>query len=652
MLNSLTGEFIDASLGMLGEHGRFVEMGKADLREPEGVRYRAFDLSEAGPDRVQEMLRELLRLFDSGDLRVLPTRAWDVREARSAFRFVGQGRHVGKNVFTIPRAVDPDGTVLVTGGTGVLGGLLAEHLVTRHGVRHLILAGRSGGEAPELEADVRVVACDVSDRDAVAALLASVPAEHPLTAVVHAAGVADDGTVESLTPERIDAVLAPKADAALVLDELTADLDLAWFVLYSSAAATFGSPGQANYAAANAVLDGLASRRRALGLPATSLGWGLWARASSISAGLNRADLARIGGALAADQGTALFDAALSTGLGHAVPMRLDLASLRNRTPVPALLRGLVRAPLRRAGTGAQPLVRRLAGLPAGERTRLLVDLVRTEVAAALGHSSADTVEPGRAFKDLGFDSLTSVELRNRVNAATGLRLPATLVFDHPSPAALADHLHAELIGDDTAVSVALPAADTDDDLIAIVGMSCRFPGGVGSPEDLWRLVESEMDIVGEFPADRGWDLDALYDPDPDRPGTSYAREGGFLPDAGDFDAGLFGISPREALAMDPQQRLLLEASWEVFERAGIDPQSVRGSQAGVFVGVAASGYGAGIRLPDGVEGHFLTGSSDQCGVRAGGVLVRVGGAGGDGGYGVFVVVGGVASGGAGVACW
>ena len=621
VLNALTGDFVDASLGLLGEHGRFLEMGKADLRDAgsmPGIRYRAFDLSEAGPDRVQEMLHELLALFAAGVLRPLPVRAWDVREAVSAFRFMGQGKHIGKNVITIPRPPDPEGTVLITGGTGVLGRLLARHLVTRHGVRHLVLASRGGSTDLDLgdDVDVRVVACDLADRDAVADLLASVPAEHPLTAVVHAAGIADDGVVESLTPQRVDAVLAAKADGALALHELTAGQDLAWFVLYSSAAATFGAPGQANYAAANAVLDGLASRRRALGLPASSLGWGLWEQTSAISAGLDRADLTRIGGALSAEQGVALFDAALASGLGHTVPMHLDPAALRTSASMPALLRNLIRAPRRRAGTStsAPSLAGRLAALSPAERDRLLVGLVCTEAAAALGHSSADAVEPGRAFKDLGFDSLTSVELRNRITAATGLRLPATLVFDHPSPAALAGHLRGELLGellgDESAAPVTRAATTAGEDLIAIVGMSCRYPGGIASPEDLWRVVESEVDAIGAFPADRGWDLDALYDPDPDRPGTCYAREGGFLRDADEFDAGLFGISPREALAMDPQQRLLLEASWEVFERAGIDPRSVRGSQAGVFVGVAASGYGAGIRLPEGVEGHFLTGSS------------------------------------------
>ncbi len=603
VVNSLTGEFIDASLGLLRPGGRFVEMGKADLRQPDGVDYHAFDLFEAGPDRLQEMLLAVLDLFAAGALDVLPVHAWDVRDAQAVLRHVGQGRHIGKNVFTIPRALDPEGTVLVTGGTGTLGGLLAEHLVARHGVRHLVLAGRSGGQAPDLDADVRVVACDVSDRDALQGVLAAIPAEHPLTGVVHAAGVADDGVLESLTPERLDAVLRPKADAALLLHELTADLDVALFVLYSSVAATFGTAGQANYAAANAVLDALAQHRRAHGLPAVSLGWGLWAEASGISGNLtdlDRARLARTGTALSTEDGLALFDRAVTSGHAHVLPTRLDLP---DGTDVPPLLRALARRPARRAAgaaAGGTSLARRLAGMAADERERALTALVQTEAAAVLGHGSADTVRATRSFKELGFDSLTAVELRNRLTAATGLRLPPTLIFNYPTPAELAGQLLGELGGGATAGPATTTTVGTDDDPIVIVGMSCRFPGGVGSPEDLWRLVESGVDAITGLPADRGWLV-----PDAQR------LRGGFLTGATEFDAELFGISPREALAMDPQQRLLLESAWEVLERAGIDPQSVRGSRTGVFVGAMSQEYGPRMHeAPVDFGGYLLTGNT------------------------------------------
>ncbi|HEU5470879.1 MAG TPA: beta-ketoacyl synthase N-terminal-like domain-containing protein, partial [Actinophytocola sp.] len=411
----------------------------------------------------------------------------------------------------------------------------------------------------------------------------------------------------------------PKATAALHLHDLTQHLDLALFVLYSSIAATVGSPGQANYATANAILDALAHHRQAHGLPAQSLGWGLWAQESTISATLSDTDqarAARLGRTLSTQDGLTLFDTAQRTGLPHLLPTHLDLPALRAavaQRPVPALLRGLVRAPIRRANTHTSPstLATTLAALSEPDQHRHLLQLVITEVAAVLGHSSAQAIDPAKAFKELGFDSLTAVELRNRMSSGTGLRLPATLVFDHPSPTALVEHLRTELIGAGAAAPVTRTApTHTDSDPIAIVAMACRYPGGVASPEDLWQLVASGTDAIGEFPTDRGWDLDALYDPDGQRPGSSYVRDGGFVHDAGEFDAGLFGISPREALAMDPQQRLLLETAWEAFERAGITRHALRGSHTGVFVGVPAAGYGTGSRLPDGVEGHLLTGSS------------------------------------------
>nr|WP_035304435.1 type I polyketide synthase [Actinokineospora inagensis] len=596
VLNALAGEFVDASAGLLTEGGRFIEMGKADLRT--GIPgYRAFDLGEAGPDRLQQVLVEVLDLFDRGVFTLLPWRAWDVREARSVFRFVGQGKHIGKNVLTVPAPVDPQGTVLVTGGTGVLGQVIARHLIAEYGIREVVLTNRRGG-AVDLRG-ARVVACDMSDSDSVAALIASIP---DLTGVVHAAGVADDGVLDALTSERMTSVLAPKAGGALLLDELVGDIPL--FVLYSSASSVFGSPGQANYAAANAVLDAVATRRRARGLAATSLSWGLWATASAISGSLDTVDLARatrVGPALTEAEGLALFDAALRAGQAHLIPVRYDAATARKLNPTPALLRGLIQS-RRAAKTGSAEHLRTLG--PA-DLTRALLGIVRAEITTVLGHTSTDIARP---FKEMGFDSLTAVEFRNRLNTATGLRLPATAIFDYPTPTALVEHLITLFGRPVERKRVETRVAGPEP--IAIVGMSCRFPGGVLSPEDLWDLVSEGREGIGPFPTDRGWDLKALYNPDPDVVGTTYAKAGGFLDDVAGFDARLFGISPREATIMDPQQRLLLEATWEVFEDAGIDPAALRGSQTGVFVGVAHSGYGVGARLPEGVEGHFLTGSS------------------------------------------
>ncbi|HEX2315620.1 MAG TPA: SDR family NAD(P)-dependent oxidoreductase, partial [Thermomonospora sp.] len=505
---------------------------------------------------------------------------------------------------------------------GALGSLIARHLVAEHGVKHLLLTSRRG-EAAEgatelkadltaLGADVRIAACDVADRAALAELLTSI--ERPLTAVVHAAGVLDDGVLTSLTPERLDTVLRPKIDAAWNLHELTHDLDA--FVLFSSLAGTLGNPGQANYAAANTFLDTLAHHRHTHGLPATSIAWGPWSDGDGMAASLDATGQARIGRAgvvpIGGEEGVALFDTAVRSGRPLVVAARFDRAALRALDgDVPEVLRGLVRTGGRRAATGS--LARRLTGVPEAEREGVVLELVRASVAEVLGHGTPDGVNTGQAFKDLGFDSLMAVELRNRLNTATGLRLPATLVFDHPTSEVLARHLTEELTGTaGEAAPAARTAVATEDDPIAIVAMACRYPGGVRSPQDLWRLVTEGVDAITEFPADRGWDVDALYDPDPGRAGKTYTRHGGFLHDAAGFDPGFFGISPREALAIDPQQRILLEVAWEAVERAGIDPTGLRGSRTGVFAGVMYDDYAGRLldRRPDELDGYVGTGSA------------------------------------------
>ncbi|MFD7432914.1 type I polyketide synthase, partial [Streptomyces sp. NPDC059818] len=544
---------------------------------------------------------------------------------------------------SVPKADATARSVLVTGGTGTLGALVARHLVATGRAGGVVLTSRSGpgaAEAAFLAAElatlgvwVQVVACDVADRDALAGVLAGIPAECPLGSVIHSAGVVDDGVIASLTPERLSAVMRPKVDAAWHLHELTAGLDLERFVTFSSAAATFGAPGQGNYVAANSYMDALAGYRRAAGLAGLSLQLGPWAHEEGIGRNLDERLLSRIDRGfvpLSAEAGLVVLDTALARDEAVLMPARLDIAALRAQAAgsaeIPPLWRTLAGVSARRAVaagavTGApagagDALRRQLASVSAAERARILLDLVCAHVAAVLGHASAESVEASRAFTDVGFDSLTAVELRNRLNAETGLRLPATLVFDYPTPAALAALLRTEIAGEAGGLSaVAAPfapvVAGMAHEPIAIVGMACRFPGGAASPDELWQLLDSGVDAIGPFPADRGWDLETLY-PDSERGREAYTQAGGFVRDASAFDAGFFGISPREALAMDPQQRLLLETSWEAFERAGIDPATLRGSQTGAFIGGYSSRYGTDVELAgtDVAEGHMVTGNA------------------------------------------
>ncbi|MGW7657600.1 SDR family NAD(P)-dependent oxidoreductase, partial [Streptomyces tendae] len=637
VVNALAGEFTDASLRLLPRGGRFVEMGKTDIRNPEqvaescpGVVYRAFDLMDAGVPRVAEMLSELGGMFEAGTLTPPPVTCFELSQAVAALRHLQAARHIGKVVVNVPAQWDPQGTVLVTGGTGTLGGELARHLVDVRGMRHLVLMSRRGPAAPGVAhlaaelaasgASVRVQAGDAADRDALASVLAKIAVDRPLTAVVHAAGVIDDATVESLTPERMATVLAAKADAAWNLHELTEDTGLAGFVLYSSAAAVMGTAGQGSYAAANAFLDALAAYRRDRHLAGQSLAWGLWAQTSEMTGHLNGTGLSRLrrGGiqAMATGQGLALFEAAAALGAPLAVPARLDLTGLsRGGRPVPALLRGLTAGDVPTRPTAAMATVAHAGGLAARlvalgpvEREQEVLEIVRAAAAVVLGHSRPGDVDPQRAFRDMGIDSLTGLELRNRLSSETGLSLPATLVFDQPTPLEVARFLVAEVCGTEQAVGaevVPVVRVGTDEP-VAIVGMGCRFPGGVEDPEGFWQLVATGTDAMSGFPVNRGWETPDLSESGDE--GAAYTPMGGFLDGAGDFDAEFFGISPREALGMDPQQRLLLETCWEALEDAGIEPGSLRGSDTGVYAGIIALGYRVGER--DGAGGFGMTGTT------------------------------------------
>ncbi|MGA5818081.1 type I polyketide synthase [Kitasatospora sp. NPDC094028] len=531
----------------------------------------------------------------------------------------------------------PGGTVIVTGGTGSLGPRLARWLAER-GAEHLVLASRSGPDAPgaadlaaELTAtgvDVTLAACDVADRDAVAALLDGLRAEgRTVRAVLHTAAFIELLPVDGTPLESLDQVLAAKVDGARHLAELLDPEALDAFVLFSSIAGFWGSGDHAAYAAANAALDALAETGRARGLPMTSVAWGVWEDALNTWKNLGDQDVERTRRKVQA-QGLPLMRpelaiAGLQQSLDHDdtfvaiadidwarfVPLFTALRPSPLLTELPGA-RAALAAP--EAGAGApgagndSELRRTLVELSEADQLRTLTELVSAHAAAVLGRTGAEAIKPERAFKELGFESLTAVELRNRLNAATGLRLPATLVFDYPTPAVLAAELRREVL--ELAATAApveqAPAGAGADEPIAIVGMACRLPGGVTTPEELWRLLAADGDAVSGFPPERGWDLSGIHGP------GGRVREGGFVADVDRFDAAFFGISPREALAMDPQQRQLLETSWEAFERAGIDLTTLRGSRTGTFVGAMDQGYGVtSADAPPAIEDYVITGS-------------------------------------------
>ncbi|MGQ4267283.1 SDR family NAD(P)-dependent oxidoreductase [Nocardiopsis changdeensis] len=505
VLNSLTGKAIDASLRLTAPGGRFVELGRNDIRDPDhvrtgqGVEYRPFDLSTVGPERIRHAFSVLVPLLEKGELPGIGVTRFPVERAEEAFRLMQQGRNVGKVVLDTASRYRRDGTVLITGGTGTLGALIARHLVVRHGVTGILLAGRRGagprtvGLAAELSAlgaEVRVAACDVADPDEVDELLRQVPDERPLVGVVHAAGVTDDATVAGLDPRTLDRVLRPKVDGAWNLHTATAGLDLDFFVLFSSAAGVFGASGQGGYAAANSYLDALAHYRRSSGLPAQSLSWGLWADESAMTARLGDAEKARmardwgLAEAIGADEGCALMDAAAALDAPHLIPVPLDLAGLRTRAmrseTVPALLRGLAGAP---SGAGRSsvpdPAARVRAAEPGARRRALLVELIRTRASEILGRPAGSGVGEDEDFLESGFDSLTAVELRNHLREIAGVRLPPAVVFSHRTPRELAAHVDDVLAGEGTGDPGPSAAREPSGGLVDLFREACR----AGRPE-------------------------------------------------------------------------------------------------------------------------------------------------------------------------
>ncbi|WP_437611746.1 SDR family NAD(P)-dependent oxidoreductase [Sorangium sp. So ce834] len=636
VLNSLAGEHVDAGLSLLSPGGRFLEMGKTDVRSSEviardypGVRYCAFDLWEVGPERIQAMLELLLEGFASGRLRPLPVRTFAISDAEAAFQLMAQARHTGK-VALLPAPgprIMADCSVLITGGLGALGLYTARWLAEEHRVRHLVLAGR---RAPDSEgaaaiealrargALVTVAQVDVADATAVRSLLASLPRHLPLRGVIHAAGVLDDGMLADQDASRLSAVLSPKVRGAWNLHSETRHMPLDFFVLFSSVASLLGPPGQGSYAAANAFMDALAHLRRAEGLPAQSVNWGPWSGGGMAGklGEAHKARLARRGiGALPPSEAVALLGRAMSRGETQLGLLSLDARAARlsfaAASDVPPLWRALVApSPARSPAADAGAYTARLASLPRAARPAAIEAAVRAEVAKVLSLGSPDDISAERPLQEMGLDSLMAVELRNALSARVGQPLPATLVFDCSTVAALARYLLEKALPEPTTGAAPPPPAvrAADNEPIAIVGLGCRFPGGVRDPEGFWRLLDEGVDAIREVPKDR-WDVDAYYDPDPDAVGKMYTRSGGFLSEVDQFDPGFFRISPREAARMDPQQRLLLETSWEALERAGLPQQRLMGSDTGVFVGLMYHDYGVLTSgAPEQLDGYVAIG--------------------------------------------
>ena len=657
VLNALSGPLREKSFGLLAEGGRFIELGKRDYLANRalglrpflrGLSYSLVDLAallRQNPRRVGELLHEVMAQVQSGVLPPLPHRTFPLSGAAEAFWELGRGQHIGKFVLTTREPVAPqlaiavppgampikrEATYLVTGGLGGLGLCLAR-LLARQGAAHLLLIGRSGvstetqrqavAELQGLGTEITVAAADVADAAQLAALLAALPADRPLRGVVHAAGLLDDALLPEQSVQRFHTVMAPKVAGAWNLHQLTRDRELDFFVLYSSVAALLGTPGQGNYAAANAFLDALAHHRKGLGLPALSLGWGPFADVGLAAAQENRG--ARLAGRgmrlLSPAEGGQLFERLLHSEQTQVAPCPFDAQKWVEFYPEaassPFLQPLLGEQRDQDADAASRGWLAELRARPLAAAREQLAEHVGKQLALVLRRDPRE-LHADAPFRALGLDSLMGLELRNRLQASTGLALPATTVWTYATPAALTEHLAVSLgLGAAAepprseaapgqaavaapAVASAVPAeAPTSrppaaaevaapGDAIAIIGLGCRFPGG-DTPEAFWDSLVHGRDLVREIPDER------LLAPWP----AGAPRWAGLLDDVAHFNPLFFGISPKEALSLDPQQRLLLEVCWEALERAQIVPARLLGSRTGVFVGLCNSDYLQRVRL-------------------------------------------------------
>ncbi|VFN01602.1 MAG: polyketide synthase 12/epothilone polyketide synthase D, partial [Candidatus Kentron sp. G] len=581
--------------------------------------YLPFDLAQVGqeqPASIQAMLKELMPLFETGELQPLPHKIFPITEAIDAFRYMQQARHIGKIVLTPPveagegdasaPPIREDGAYLITGGLGALG-LEAARWMVGEGARHLVLTGRRAPSEEaqsilrELEAagaQVSVASADVSDYGRMADLFEELNGQiPPLKGIIHAAGLLDDGVLEQQDMDRFRRVMAPKLAGSWNLHTLTRDRPLDFFVCFSSAASLLGNAGQGNYAAANAFMDALVHYRRALGLPGLSLNWGAWAEIG-LAAEMDRQQqnrLAAMGmGAIDPARGISILAGLMaqteSTQVG-VCPMNWP-RFLKQRQRIPTFLSEFAHA---LPDASSAKFIDQLKATPPEKQRSFLTAHIRSELNRVLGFDPAQPMDADIGFTNLGMDSLMVVESRNRLQASLGRSLSSTLLFKYPTLDSLVDYLLREVSTQGSPKELSTDSERTIEhsptEPIAIIGMGCRFPGA-DNPEGYWQLLQDGVDAIGEVPRER-WDIDAWFDPDPTVPGKTYVRRGGFLSGIDRFDPQFFGISPREATDMDPQQRLLLEVSWEALENAGLAPHELMDRTVGVFIGVSQMEYGS-----------------------------------------------------------
>jgi len=623
ILNSLNGDMLTASARVLAPQGRFVEIGKINIWTSEQFHQHcpraeyhilALDsLAAQHPEDVGRVLREVVPRFSAVDLHPIRCQTFPMSHASSAFRLMSRARHIGKIVLTLDPDQSFDGslrgnaTYLITGGMGGLGQLMTQWLVER-GARRIVLSGRSepSEEATRLldglrdkGAEIIVARADLTRSEEVARVLDQ--CGPTLRGILHLAGALDDGLLSQMNWEQFAHALDPKARAARFLDEQTRQWPLDFFVLFSSVASMLGSPGQGNYAAANAYLDGLAQQRYSQGLPALSINWGPWS-GQGMAARLGERGASRWAAVgiqlLPPAQALQVLDMIWNIDRPQIGVIAVDWNKL-SRTAGDGLLPALYDNFIQRSEATGE-LKQRLAKVPGHAWRPVIQAYVREQLGRVLGLDPRQQIDPQLSLRDLGLDSLMAVDLTRSLGTGCDRTFPATLVYNNPDLASLTDYLTTELaaaVDEQSESEIATPVVTATDSAepIAIVGLGCRFPGGVHDEESFWNLLKNGSDAVREIPSDR-WDVEGFFDPNPETPGKMYTRHGAFLDEVDRFDARFFGITPREAIGMDPQQRLLLEVTWEALEQAGIAPDRLRGTSTGVFVGISTQDY-ATLRL-------------------------------------------------------